>query len=378
MASPIPPSRSALPPVAQLLAAAALQRQTALLGAEPKPGIGASPRSAADPGAPPASTTPPAPLPVSADRASISPQARQALAFSFTDPRRSGLTDSRSPGIPSSNGQPRAVVRGFSGGAEGSAALAGAAMAAPVARAAWPAAGLGAPLIRMVQALVAQVTAEAGAPQRVAAAQSWPLGLAQALEGGTLDADQPPLQTWLVRQGLVQTADGARGLALTLRAPVPWLASHAAAGVGAGAGVSAGPANATAAGALQVPFTGGTSALQSGVIALVLQGMDGGAPRTSALLVLDMQPQLAAAVYGRETLFQQQAGRLDPWTQMAILQASGQVPREDERGRSGRDGDPLCETAGCPYLARAACVQPFCLALRNVPPVQEATPPAAS
>lgn len=48
---------------------------------------------------------------------------------------------------------------------------------------------------------------------------------------------------------------------------------------------------------------------------------------------------------------------------MAVLQASGQVPREDERARNGASG--LCETVGCPYAARAAYEQPFCLALRG-------------
>ena len=221
--------------------------------------------------------------------------------------------------------------------------------------------------MRMVSALVAQVTAQAGAPQRVVAAHPWPIGMAQALESGALDADQPPLQTWLVRQGVVLTPDGQRGLALTLRAPVPWLAAQQAPPPTAG-GAGAQP---NAAGALQVPFAGGGQALQSGVMALVLQGMDAATPRTSALLVLDLQPQLAATVYGRDML-QQATGRLDPWTQMAVLQASGQVPREDERARNGASG--LCETVGCPYVARAACVQPFCLAMRGVLPPEPVGP----
>ena len=232
---------------------------------------------------------------------------------------------------------------------------------------AWPTSGLGAPLLRLVSALVAQVTAQSGVPQRVVAAQPWPIGMAQALESGALDADQPPLQTWLVRQGVVLTPEGPRGMALTLRAPVPWLAAQHAQTAGLGAG-----AQTSAAGALQVPFAGGGQALQSGVMALVLQGMEAAAPRTSALLVLDLQPQLAATVYGREMLQQATTGRLDPWTQMAVLQASGQVPREDERARNGASG--LCDTVGCPYAARAACVQPFCLAMRGVLPPEPVGP----
>ena len=215
----------------------------------------------------------------------------------------------------------------------------------------------------MVSAVVQQVTAGSGAPQRVVSAQPWPMGLAQALESGTLDAEQPPLQTWLVRQGTAQTPEGPRGFALTLRVPVPWLAAQAAQAVPSGPPPSASSSAVPVAAALQVPFAGSGQALQSGVTALVLQGMEPSAPRTSALLVLDFQPQLAATVYGRDMLQQQQTGRLDPWTQMAVLQASGQVPREEDRARNGASG--LCETVGCPYLARAACVQPFCSAMRG-------------
>src|SRR5690606_15340602 len=113
----------------------------------------------------------------------------------------------------------------------------------------------------------------------------------------------------------------------------PWLATQPLQGAAAPAAVGAPPS-----GPLQLPFAGNAQALQSGVVALVLQGMDAAAPRTSALLVLDLQPQLAAAVYGREMLQQAATGRLDPWTQMAVLQASGQVPREDERARNGASG----------------------------------------
>ena len=358
--------------MAQFLAEAALQRQSALLGRDrPPPAAAPAPLSEADPSASRpsvSSPSPPAgPLPAPADRASISPQAREQLAAGF-EPQRGGggahggLQGVRGEGV--LRPAPPAVPSGAPvapGSAAASAATSG------VGGAAWPASGLGAPLLRMVSALVAQVTAQTGAPQRVVAAQSWPIGMAQALESGALDADQPPLQTWLVRQGVVQTPEGPRGMALTLRTPVPWLAAQQAQTAGMAAG-----AQASAAGALQVPFAGGGQALQSGVIALVLQGMDAAAPRTSALLVLDLQPQLAAAVYGREMLQQATTGRLDPWTQMAVLQAIGQVPREDERARNGASG--LCDTVGCPYAARAACVQPFCMAMRGVLPPEPVGP----
>lgn len=375
MAGPIDSSRSApLSPVAQFLAEAALQRQTALLGLDkPKPAAPA-PLPTADPSAPPPSVTSPSPpggpLPAPADQASISPQAREQLAAGF-DPRRPGGADGGVPGTRGDGaaqaGLSPALPRGATAAAPGNAA---APATSATGAATWPASGLGTPLLRMVSALVAQVTAQAGVPQRVVAAQPWPIGMAQALESGALDADQPPLQTWLVRQGVVATPEGPRGLALTLRAPVPWLAAQASpAAVGMAALPAGTGANASAsvAGALQVPFAGGGQALQSGVMALVLQGLDATAPRTSALLVLDFQPQLAAAVYGRDML-QQATGRLDPWTQMAVLQASGQVPREEEKARNGASG--LCEAVGCPYAARAACLQPFCLAMRGVLPPQ--------
>lgn len=366
MSLPIDPTRSALPPVAQFLAEAASQRQSALLGLDKQAPVAApSPMPGADPSAPPpsvSSPSPPAgPLPTPADKASISPQAREQLAAGF-DPRRgaanSGLQGARGDGA--LRATPPALPSGAPA-APGSAAASAA--ASGVGGTAWPTSGLGAPLLRLVSALVAQVTAQAGVPQRVVAAQPWPIGMAQALESGALDADQPPLQTWLVRQGVVLTPEGPRGMALTLRAPVPWLAAQQAPAAGM---------QASTAGALQVSFAGGGQPLQSGVMALVLQGMDAAAPRTSALLVLDLQPQLAAAVYGREMLQQATTGRLDPWTQMAVLQASGQVPREDERARNGASG--LCDTVGCPYAARAACVQPFCMAMRGVLPPEPVGP----
>ena len=370
MASPIDSSsRTGLPPVAQFLAEAALQRQASLLGLD-KAGATLGQR----PGDPPALPVPAAspipvpPQPVLADKASISAQAREQLGVAF-DPRR-GAAEAAQGGVSQAGASAGSALRPLAPsplpvGAPASVEPAGASATSATGSAAWPATGLGAPLMRMVSALVQKVTAGSGAPQRVVSAQPWPVGLAQALENGSIDPEQPPLQTWLVRQGSAQTPEGPRGFALTLRVPVPWLAAQAA------------PSAATAAaalpgGALQVPFAGGGQALQSGVIALVLQGADAATPRTSALLVLDFQPQLAATVYGRDMLAQQQAGRLDPWTQMAVLQASGQVPREEDRARNGASG--LCETAGCPYAARSECVQPFCLAMRGVVPADPVGP----
>ena len=334
------PLRSPLPPVAQFLAEAALQRQSSLLGLDRAPAVAPTPPSSSPPLPVPAA--PAVPLPVSADKATISAQAREQLGADFVNNPRGAAP---MPGA-------RAVLPGPP------------LPAAPAT--AWPSTGLSAPLQRMVNTLVQQLTAGA-VPQRVVAAQPWPLALAQAWESGAADKDAPPLQTWLVRQGAVQTPEGQqRGCALTLRVPVPWLAGQALPSATPPPAAMPGPA-----GALQVPFAGGGQTLQSGVMALVLQGMDAAAPRTSALLVLDLQPQLATTVYGRDML-QQATGRLDPWTQMAVLQASGQVPREEEKARNGASG--LCETVGCPYAARAECVQPFCLAMRGVLPPEPVGP----
>lgn len=356
MAAPIDPSRpGALPPVAQFLAEAALQRQAALLGTD-KAAPARAPFPLGDPAAPaaPAAPVPGAapPAPAVADKASISPQARGPLGAGF-DPR--GHAAAASPaGAAVRNLLPAAL-------APGAPVPAPAASAAAPLSAAWPAEGLDAPALRMVGALVAQLTEGSGMPQRVVAAQRWPVGLAHALEKGDAEPGQPPLQTWLVRQGTVQTPEGPRSFALTLRVPVPWMASQSTPLAGAGLGAPA---------PLQVPFSGNAQALQSGVFALVLQGPEAAATaRTSALLVLDFQAQVPASVYGREMLLAP-GQRLDPWTQMAVLQASGHLPVDEERERER----PLCEVAGCPYAGRTPCAQPFCLALRWVDPVVPALP----
>ena len=354
MTLPIDPSRSALPPVAQFLAEAALQRQSSLLGADKAGAVSASIADTLSP-QPTAQSSAAAPVPhVSTpavpDKASISAQAREQLGAGF-DPRGGAVAGQGArTGGASLVPLPSMLA----------AAPAGAQLTAPIAGAVWPAGGLAAPLLRMVSALIQQLTQppQGSASQRVVAAQPWPLELAHALESGAVEGDAPQLQTWLVRQGSVLTPDGARGFALTLRAPVAWLG-------GQSPPLSASPPLAGAA-TLLVPFAGNAASLQSGVLALVLQGAEASAARTSltsALLVLDFQPQLPAAVYGRDML----QARLDPWTQMAVLQNSGQVPTDEERARhNARGAQGLCDTVGCPYVARAACVQPFCQQMRGV------------
>jgi len=222
----------------------------------------------------------------------------------------------------------------------------------------WPATGVGAPLRSMLAALVHQVTAPAQQPQRVVAVQPWPAALVPVVEGAARGEGGlpglPPLQTWLVRQGVVQTAEGERAFSLTLRVPVPWLQSQAQ------PAAASAPAPHTP--SLAALFAGKPQALQSGTWALVLQSTEPAAGRTSALLALEFAPLAQAHVYGRELL----QARQDPWLQMAVLQASGQAPK-DEAARREREAG-LCQTPGCPYAGRASCAQPFCVALRVVQP----------
>ena len=315
--------------------------------------LAASWPTAAAPNAPAALAVPAAPAPPiavlpQAQQTHISAQAREALGAGF-DPRGAANAHTATNAASSANS---AAATGLSGGAR---------QAAPVT-AAWPAVGLDAPLRHLVQSLVQQVTTQGGGqagPQRVVAAQVWPLSLAHALESGE-DSESSPMQTWLIRQGTVQTAEGPRGMTLTLRVPAPWLASLAA---------QAAPTapNAAAAGStsgLQAAYLGAPQNLQSGVLALVLQGMGAAAAaRTSALLVLDFQPLLmtaGAAVYGRDLL----QARHDPWVQQAQLQASGQLAKDEEIARQREREAGMCQAPGCPYALRAPCAQPFCLEMR--------------
>ena len=313
--------------------------------------------------------TPAAPIPVlpQAQQTHISAQAREALGAGF-DPRGAAplpATANANAAINNNNNAAATAATTLSGGAH---------QAAPVT-AAWPASGLEAPLRHLVQSLVQQVTTQGGGhagQQRVVAAQVWPLSLAHALESGGEDGENSPMQTWLVRQGTVQTAEGPRGMTLTLRVPAPWLASLAS--LTAQAAPATAPAAASSSG-LQAAYLGAPQNLQSGVLALVLQGMGAAAAaRTSALLVLDFQPQLmtaGAAVYGRDLL----QARHDPWVQQAQLQASGQLEKDDDIARQREREAGLCQALGCPYALRAACAQPFCLEMRVGTPL--AAPMAA-
>lgn len=358
MSLQVDPPRNPVPPVAQVLAEAALQRQNMLLGTGQKAPVppAADGSSPAVPGVSPGVVPPPlptgAPVPAATERVSISPEARQSLegtggaaGDARTGRAAQGAAAAGASALPSSSAAP---------GVRAPAA----ASASVLPPAAWPTTGVSAPVRSLVAALVQQLTAPTQQPQRVAGIQPWPADLVRQVqgEGGGaegMEGTLPPLQTWRVAQGTVQTAEGPRSFALTLRVPVPWLASQP-------------PATALPAAPLQAPFTGNPQALQSGVFALVLEGPYTATPPTSALLVLDMAPQQGSAVYGRE----QMLARMDPWTQMAVLQASGHLPTDEARER----GRPLCEVSGCPYAGRSPCAQPFCLALRWVEPVVPVVP----
>jgi hypothetical protein len=348
MSAPIPPPRQPLPGVALALAEAALQRQTSLLDASRAPTAPASAQNVA------AAETAGLPPPAVPDRVSLSPQAQQALgaaaAAVHTAPATAGGAARMAPPM---RGAPAAQVLS----ATPQPLPAGAATPPTELRpTTWPTSGVNARVQALITAMVQNLT-RASVPQRVVGIQPWPVELVRLLESDTRapgdreDGALPALQTWLVRQGSLQTPEGARNFVLTLKAPAAWLAQQPP------------PAAAPAQGeAPSMIFAGRPQTLQVGAFALVLQSTETAA-RTSALLTMELAPLAQATVYGREML----QARQDPWLQMAVLQASGQWPRDEDLARDCEAG--LCQTPGCPYAGRAACPQPFCPALRGVSPV---------
>ena len=363
-------------------AAAALQRQDVLLNALDT-GRGASaPRLPQAPGTPEAAAGPA--LPAQANAASAANTANAAHLSTGTSATATG-TGARPAGQGLGPGQ---ALASATTGPPTTAAAAPTTAAVGTTAPAWPSRGVSAPMQSLLSALVQQTTAPVQA-QRVLAAQAWPTALLAQVDGnassgapGSARANAPaPLQTWLVRQGTVQTPQGPRGVMVTLRVPAPWLQAleqmQAAAMPKpkfAGAWevwlqppVQTPPAQAAA--PLQAAFTGPQQTLQSGTFALALQAPGASGTRTSALLTLDLQPLVQAPTVAQTGVYGRDLGHLrqDPWLQMAALQASGQVERDEERARHGSAA--LCDTPDCPYLARAACVQPFCAVLRVVPQV---------
>lgn len=298
-----------------------------------------------------------APPPAAPDRFSLSPEARQRLAADVLDARGAGA-----PGLPTR-------APGLLSDALPTSPAATLAASARVLAPTLPATGVPAPVRQLVQQLVNQLTAPV-LPLRVLSLQPWTPALVRSLDAVTAadsasspaappaDEGLPVLQTWLVQQGVVHTPDGPRGFALTLRLPLAWVqAQSPVVPPGLPAPLAAAPA--------PLVFADRAQALPSMPLALVVQNAaaEGPAARTNALLLLEFPPLAQAAVYGREVA----TPRLDPWVQMALLQASGQLAVEEEHAR--RRAQALCDTPGCPYLGRATCVQPFCSAMRTVLPV---------
>lgn len=296
----------------------------------------------------------------------------------------------------------------------------------------WPTSGVPTALREMLSTLIAQATAGLPQPQQLAAVQPWPQtwlntvlaantpapalpgnaaaaggtaagmstpaapataasgetqpgttrpGAAAPATAGPNGAPRlPPMQTWLVQQGVVQAPDGERGFALTLQVPQAWAQLQAMpVPLAAAPGAALQPA-ASGLPQLQLPLAAPVQQLESGALALVLQnaGPGGERMRTSALLWLDFQP-LPVAAQGAPSAaalasllpasqLAQQLGTLqprnDPWLHMAALQASGQQPREDQRIEERRTG--LCDEPGCPYHGKASCAQPFCAEMNRV------------
>ena len=342
MSAPIQPLRQPPPGSAPSLADVALQRQGRLLESGRHP---AGPDKTQGTARPETANPPPA---AESDHVSLSARALHSLAASGA----SADATHTPPNVP--QGTARRAFHQHAAPASGTAA--------PVLLPGqWPTAGVSAPVHAWISAVVQHLT-HAMAPQQVARIQPWPDELVRLLEGaseapeGTVGGAFPVLQTWLVRQGILQTPEGPRSFSLTLKAPLPWLQQQAP------------PAELPPqSGAAPLVFAGRPQALLAGAFALVLQSAETAA-RTSALMTMEFAPLAHASTYGRDLL----QTRQDPWLQMAVLQASGHLPKE-ESGIGQRDA-ALCHTPGCPYADRAVCPQPFCLALQTVSQVDPVEP----
>ena len=293
----------------------------------------------------------------------------------------------------------------------------------------WPAGGVTPQWQALLQALVQQGSAAQPLPQQLVSVQSWPAALAQAvLQQGAQTAASPtpgssqgaappagpsapstlsptpsgsssasvaagaapsaavqrpaipPLQNWLVQQGVLQGPDGERAFTLTVKVPVAWAQAQSALGQALPAASST--AGSAVAG-LQLPFAGSVQHLASGVFGLVLQpqglpAAQAQAMRTSAVLQLEFQPMpqavaspaqqavsaslLPVGMLPQDAYQALLARGTDPWLQMGQMQASGQLPRE----RHGGQHHGECDVAGCQYQGRAECAQPFCAEMNSL------------
>ncbi len=201
----------------------------------------------------------------------------------------------------------------------------------------------------------------------------------------------PALQSWWVQQGTLLTPQGERGFTLSLQVPQAWAQAQGAAMALAAASASApGAAPFTAAAlpagaalplagaqaaepGLRLPLDASLQSLASGPVAVVVQPRGADALRTSALLLLELQPLRQpggamaspaglASVASLSPAFAQEVQQMlqqrnDPWLHMAAAQASGALPRER---RAFEHQSHFCTTEGCQYEGRAPCAQPFC------------------
>ncbi len=202
----------------------------------------------------------------------------------------------------------------------------------------------------------------------------------------------PALQSWWVQQGTLLTPQGERGFTLSLQVPQAWAQAQgavmalaaasasapgaapftAAAALPAGAALPLAGAQATEPG-LRLPLDASLQSLASGPVAVVVQPRGADALRTSALLLLELQPLrqpggamaspagLASVASLSPALAQEVQQMLqqrnDPWLHIAAAQASGALPRER---RAFEHQSHFCTTEGCQYEGRAPCAQPFC------------------
>lgn len=218
-----------------------------------------------------------------------------------------------------------------------------------------------------------------------ASAAAAPQAGAASVPAATVRPALPPLQNWLVQQGVLQGPDGERAFTLTLRVPVAWAQAQSVLGQALGAQTAAGgPAlSGSALGALLLPYGSSVQQLSNATFGLVLapQGLPAAqtqAMRTSAVLQLEFQPMPMAASQATQQavgagllpagMLPQEAYQAllarggDPWLHMAQQQASGQLPRE--RQQHGSEGQ--CNHAGCQYQGRAECAQPFCAEMNSL------------
>jgi hypothetical protein len=311
----------------------------------------------------------------------------QALQLLAAQPGSAALlqalaTGSTAPGVATPGAAtPEAFSRSPAQGAPGSPAGAPVAMQAAAAGVSQPAAAAAALAVAAakaagVDALLAAMAPAAGAPAAGPPAAGSP---ASGLAGQAL----PALQNWWVQQGSLITPQGERGFTLSLQVPQAWAqaqgAALALAALATPAAAHATPAGGPAPGLLGAPLLGAPlrlpldaslQALASGPVAVVIQPHGQEALRTSALLLLELQPlrqaggplappaALAALTPALAQEVQQLLGqRADPWLHMAAAQASGVLPRER---RAFEHQSHFCTTEGCQYEGRAPCAQPFC------------------